>query len=74
MRKQFIEQGTPFSPLQPDIVMDMTFLLQTFQRPAQDFNAIIYSNCGGYHRAEECPKFALVFTPGPAATAPARGR
>jgi len=74
LRKQFIEEGTAFSPLQPDIVMDMIFLLQAYQRPAQDFNAIIFSNCGGYHRAEECPKFALVFTPVPAATAPARSR
>ena len=74
MRKKFIEQGIAFSQLQPDTQMDMIFLLMTYQRPPQDFNAIICSNCGGYHRAEECPKFALVFTPGPNATTPARGR
>ena len=63
MRKQYFEEGIPFSPLQPDIVLDMTFLLQAYPRPVHDFDAIFCSNCGGYHRKEECPKFALVFTP-----------
>ena len=72
MRKQYIEEGIPFSPLQPDIVLDMTFLLQAYPRPVHDFDAIFCSNCGGYHRKEECPKFALVFTPTPTPTAPAR--
>ena len=74
MRKKFIEQGIAFSQLQPDTQMDMIFFLMTYQRPAHDFSAIICSNCGGYHRAEECPKFALVFTPVPSATAPPRSR
>jgi hypothetical protein len=47
-------------------------LLQAYPRAVHDFDAIFCSNCGGYHRKEECPKFALVFTPTPTPTAPAR--